>query len=110
MTLFATTAAAAVAPDFTWVRQFGTSGVDLAYEVAVDPTGNVYAVGLTDATLPGQASAGLRDAFVRKHDPAGNELWVRQFGTSADDNLVGVTIDPAGNVYVAGLTKGALSG
>ena len=37
---------------------------DGAYGVAVDGTENVYVVGLTKSTLPGQSSAGLEDAIV----------------------------------------------
>jgi len=49
-----------------WTNQFGTPGQDYAQGVAADVTGNVYAVGRTEGTLPGQTSAGGFDAFVVK--------------------------------------------
>jgi hypothetical protein len=49
-----------------WTNQFGTSSQDYAQGVAADVTGNVYAVGRTEGTLPGQTSAGDFDAFVVK--------------------------------------------
>jgi hypothetical protein len=59
--------------------------------------------------MPGQTSSGLADAFIRKYDPNGNELWTRQFGSSANDYANAVTADATG-VYVAGQTWGTLPG
>jgi hypothetical protein len=93
-----------------WTRQFGTSGSDEAWGVAVDASGNVYVTGITGGTLPGQISSGGNDAFVRKYDGAGNEIWTKQFGTSANDDAWGVAVDVSGDVYVAGYTGSALPG
>src|SRR5439155_1543212 len=46
------------------------------------------------------------DAFLRKYDPTGNELWTRQFGTAREDTAYSVAIDIANNVYVAGESTG----
>lgn len=51
-----------------WARQFGTSGMDQATGVAVDPHGNVLIAGVTSGGLAG-TSAGGADAFVRKLGP-----------------------------------------
>src|SRR5439155_1266491 len=56
-----------------------------------------------------QTSAGGVDAFLRKYDAAGNTLWTRQFGTSADDLADAVAVDGTG-VYMAGFTGGTLPG
>jgi autotransporter-associated beta strand protein len=91
-----------------WTRQFGTATSDIGLAVAVDGSG-VYVAGATFGTLPGQVGAGSEDAFVRKYDASGNELWTRQFGTSNADLAFGVAADGSG-VYVAGDTFGALPG
>ncbi len=49
-----------------WTTQFGTPTEDYGYDIDADSSG-VYLVGYTDGTLPGQTSAGLRDAFLRKY-------------------------------------------
>jgi hypothetical protein len=93
-----------------WTRQFGTSGGDNAWALAVDSAGNIYVAGDTEGTFPGQASGGEGDAFLRKYDPAGEEIWTRQFGTSSGDNAWALTVDSAGDIYVAGDTAGSLPG
>lgn len=56
-----------------------------------------------------QASAGGRDAFVRKYDPDGTVLWARQFGTALLDTALAVVADTLGAVIVAGDTYGQVA-
>lgn len=79
-----------------WTRQFGSGALDQAFGVAVDSNGNSYVAGFTDFVLPGETSAGLEDAFVRKYDTNGNIVWTRQFGTSQSDQAFAVAADSAG--------------
>ena len=91
-----------------WTRQFGTSTIDTARGVAVDPSG-VYISGYTYGTFPGQTSSGAADAFVRKFDLSGTEIWTRQFGSAADELAYGAAVDASG-VFLAGPTRGTLPG
>jgi hypothetical protein len=91
-----------------WTRQFGTTGADDLSMVASDGVG-VYVVGLTTGSLPGQQHNGGEDAFVRRYDVLGNEVWTRQFGTASIDRALGLALDATG-VYVSGLTNGTLPG
>jgi hypothetical protein len=93
-----------------WTRQFGTVERDLPKGVALDDAGNIYVVGQTFGTLPGQTSAGGWDAFIRKYNPAGDEVWTRQFGGGGAESAAAVRIDHAGNAYVVGGTRAALPG
>jgi hypothetical protein len=93
-----------------WTRQFGTEGDDIAFGVSVDDTGNVYVVGQITGLLSGQEWAGEKDAFVRKYDGNGKEIWTRQFGTGGWDSAFGVSADGVGNVYVVGVAGGTLPG
>ena len=93
-----------------WTRQFGTTNVDEAVAVTMDRAGNQLVTGWTQGVLPGQTSSGSLDAFIRKYNPAGKELWTRQFGSSDRDYVRGVVTDRAGNVYLAGETEGTLTG
>ena len=87
-----------------WLRQFGTPSSDEAHSIAVDERGNAWVVGVTHGTLPKQAGAGGGDAFVRKYNAQGKELWTRQFGTSSLDEALAVAVDRWGNAWVAGVT------
>ena len=95
-----------------WTRQFGSTGSfasDAAAGVAVDATG-IYVAGLTQGALPGQSLVGIEDAFVRKYDANGTEVWTRQFGAAGTfSGAAGVGLAPAG-VYVGGVTDGTLPG
>ena len=93
-----------------WAKQFGTNEEAGAVSITTDPSGNVYVAGTTNGTLPGQTSSGGQDAFVRKYDSKGNQLWTQQFGTNGVDVANSATTDSKGNVYVTGLTDGAFPG
>jgi len=93
-----------------WTRQFGSAVDERALGLAVDGVGNVYGVGWTEGVLPKQRSSGKRDAFLRKYDSRGGEVWTRQFGTPEDDEALSVAVDGAGAVYAAGQTWGSLPG
>ena len=100
---------AAQTPSIDWVRQFSSFNPANDSGQAIDADGNVYVVGRTDGFLPGQINAGGVDAFVRKYDIAGNELWTQQFGTTSFDVANTIAVDATG-VYVAGNTGGAIPG
>ncbi|MEG4995347.1 SBBP repeat-containing protein, partial [Microcoleus sp. B4-C5] len=92
-----------------WNRVIDSSYYDWASGITTDSSGNLYIAGRTDGSLAG-GNAGSSDAFVAKYDSWGNQLWIRQSGTWANDVARSVATDAAGNVYVAGLTEGSLDG
>ena len=55
--------------DEQWTRQLGTEAQDLCEAVVVEGSGVMYVVGSTRGTFPGQASAGLTDAFLMRIVP-----------------------------------------
>jgi hypothetical protein len=98
------------AGDEVWTRQFGGGGAESAASVRIDRAGNAYVVGGTRAALPGQTNIGDYDGFIVKFDPAGNQVWARQFGTIVEDYTLAVTLDRDGNPILAGETSGRLAG
>ena len=91
------------------MKQLGGSGDVYAGGIAVNPDGDSYIVGYTNAKL-GTAALGGNDAYIAKYDTSGNQVWVQQFGTTADDRSVAVAVDIHGNTFVAGQTTGAFPG
>jgi hypothetical protein len=92
-----------------WIRQLGTSSSDVAYTAAPDGSGGVYLGGATTGSLGG-ANAGWEDAWLARYDGAGNQVWIRQLGTSGQDSTSAASPDGSGGVYVSGFTVGSLGG
>jgi hypothetical protein len=90
--------------DTVWTDQFGESSSDAALGVSVDSSG-VYVVGYTETNLAGT----FADAFVRKYNPDGENIWTDQFGTTSNDLALDVDVDSTG-VYLVGRTGGDLEG
>ncbi len=93
-----------------WLRQFGTSGDEDAYGVAVESASRIYVAGNTAGTFPGQSSGGKQDCFITRFDTSGNRLWTRQFGSAADDFITNVCADNQGGILMVGRTEGVLPG
>jgi len=82
--------------DAVWFRQFGSAGWDAVLAAATDVAGAVYAAGYVNGATSGQGKG-----LLAKYDAAGNQLWVRQFGTAQFSTIASdVDADSSGNVYV----------
>jgi catechol 2,3-dioxygenase-like lactoylglutathione lyase family enzyme len=92
-----------------WIRQLGGPAVDYATGISTDSSGNAYIAGITNGSLDGTNTGGY-DVFLARYDPAGNHVWTRQLGSSADDFAKGVSTASLGNAYIAGATAGNLNG
>ncbi|MBO3457139.1 SBBP repeat-containing protein [Aetokthonos hydrillicola Thurmond2011] len=90
-----------------WTKQFGTA-TTLGIRLALDSSDNVYITGNSNNSLGGVFAGGIEDAFVAKYSSSGTQLWIRQLGTSSDDNSFAIGVDSTGNVYIAGYTDGLL--
>ncbi len=85
-----------------WVKQFGTSTIDIGYGIAVDSSGNSHVTGYTTGALAGNTTAGGEDIFIAKYDSSGTQVWVKQFGTTGNDIGYGIALDSSGNSHVTG--------
>ncbi|MEG4901177.1 SBBP repeat-containing protein [Microcoleus sp. F10-A1] len=91
-----------LAPNFEWLKQFGTPNYDTFRSTALDSAGNLYLTG--DTYLPLSGTNPSTNAWVTKYDSSGSQSWLKQLG----DNLATeVTVDSAGNVYLTGTTPAA---
>jgi hypothetical protein len=94
-----------------WMRSFTADSLaPWAMAVTADDQGNAFIGGFVWGTFAGEATAGRFDAFVLQYDRAGTQGWVRLFGTPETEDVRGIAVDLAGNMYVAGTTHGAFPG
>ncbi len=98
----------AQAPFFNFTKGYGQDAGrrDFGHCVETDCLGNVIMVGqFQDTVTFGTTtfiSAGSRDPFIVKYDPAGNVIWAVRGSGNGLDLANGVDIDGNGNIYVSG--------
>ncbi|MBW2978053.1 SBBP repeat-containing protein [Candidatus Woesearchaeota archaeon] len=88
-----------------WSTPFDSGLEDFAYGVTVDSEGNVYVVGVINAT-------GNRNYHTIKYNGTdGSEIWNVTYYTSggSGDSAQAVAVDSQGNVYVTGQAKISIS-
>lgn len=111
---------------FKEIDLFRAPSNDEAAGIAIDGAGDYYvtgkskpqagtvgggiAQGFSSGVVVGsRVNAGMNDVWVAKVSAAGNVVWLRSYGTSADDIPRGIAVDDTGSVYVGGHTRGDLS-
>ena len=97
-------------PALSYSTYLGGSGEDEAASIAVDSAGNAYVTGTTQSPDFPAGSGTLSalsgfDAFVTKLNASGSAVvYTTLIGGDADEIGNAITIDGAGNAYVAGIT------
>jgi hypothetical protein len=95
---------------FIWVAQFGGTGSEQGFALALDTSDNVYSTGPFQGTAdfdPGVGtlnltSVGLQDVYISKLNASGNAVWAKSVGGTGTDNGAAITVDPSSNVYLTG--------
>lgn len=99
-----------------WAKSFGSVQNEVAYELEIDQSGNIYTAGSFTGVVdfdPGPSIAsytsnGVGDIFINKLDPNGNFLWTIQIGGSFQDAARAIVIDLTGNIYTTGTFSGTV--
>lgn len=94
-------------PSWEWTRSSYEGQVSFSEKVAVDHSGNVYAIGSYPANTIVFGSdtlynSGAHDLFVLKYSPQGNLLWAKNFGASQEDFGCDIAVDNNNAVYITG--------
>jgi hypothetical protein len=100
--------------NFGFATYLGGSSDDFAQGIAVDASGSVTVTGFTASTdfpvhraIHGSFGGGGHDAFVARLDPSGQAVFSTFLGGAGDDQGTSVTVDAAGDLYLAGFTNSA---
>src|SRR3990172_4248609 len=113
-------------PGIVMSTYFGGSSHDVAKDVAVDVSGNIYITGYTNSTdfpttpdaydptfngvpeeyIPGQDIwISIYDVFLAKFTPTGNLVFSTFFGGTSVDTASSIALDASGSVYITGTTR-----
>jgi hypothetical protein len=93
-----------------WAKSAGSTGLDMAYSVVIDNSGNAYMTGsygqyynssitFGSTTLSNQGNS---DVFIVKYDASGNVVWAKSGSGTYEDMGNGLAIDNTGNIYLTG--------
>lgn len=90
----------------TFANVMGVGGI------TTDAAGNVYVttnfskpsivIG-SNTLINADPSGKTEDILIAKYDPSGNLLWATRAGGTGNDDAYGITVTPAGDVYIAGV-------
>jgi hypothetical protein len=99
------------AGNVVWQHLVGSAGSASGYALALDPAGGVVITGSSTADLTTTSVAdGNNDSFVASYDASGNQSWIKQIQTLANNQANAVSVDASGNVYIGGSVSGGVIG
>jgi gliding motility-associated-like protein len=87
----------------SWVLSTGGVCTDLAGNVYITTSFKVPSITVGTFTLTNADPSGnTYDVLLAKYDPSGNVIWATSAGGTKDDETYGITVTPAGDIYIAG--------
>lgn len=90
----------------SWVKGFGSDGLDKGYGVYANTSGDVFAVGYFRDTVDfggtQKISNGNADVFIVKYNSNGSLGWVNSYGATGLDLSAKILADASGDLYVNG--------
>ncbi len=99
---------------FLWAQRIGSTNFDVAYDLALDPAGNLWVTGSYMGTVdfdagPGThtlTAVGSTGGFILKLDANGGFQWVGSIDSFDGESLRSISVDDDGNVLIAGQFNG----
>lgn len=101
---------------FQWVKTFGSTSQDYAYDLTLDSSGNIYVIGYFYDTVdfdPGagtqeHTSNGNKDGFLLKLNSAGEYQFSKSIGGTLEDRFTSLNLHSATNeLLIGGTTRSA---
>lgn len=100
----------------SWAGAMGAGGDDVAAAITVAGDGYVITAGYFENVVdmdPGSGehmltSNGMNDIYVQKLSAEGAFVWAFNIGAAGADNARAISVDPSGNIYLAGAFSGTV--
>ncbi len=99
---------------YVWARNMGGKSIDYCYGLDVNALGNVFITGyyneeaefdgITGSTI--FKAEGGADMYLARYDADGNFKWAGNMGGPGSETPYGVSVNPRGDIYVAGFFNG----
>lgn len=86
-----------------WQRTLGDYSLDLAYGIAVDPSGNTYVTGSTNIS-------GSTAVLTAKYDTSGTLQWQKTLTGFSVEAGYGIAVNSSGDCYLVGSTSSTGAG
>ncbi|MFN8295275.1 MAG: T9SS type A sorting domain-containing protein [Chitinophagales bacterium] len=95
---------------YIWAKNMGGTSNDRGSDIVVDASGNVITTGRffgtadfdPSASTSNLTSVGIADMFIQKLNSAGNFVWAKSFGSTANEYGEQIIVDSVNNVICAG--------
>ena len=91
-----------------WTKLIGTSSDDIANDIIIDSSNNIYITGYSNGHFDNHTNTGNSDIFISKYNSTGNKQWSKLFGSNLDDVGNELALDSLSNIYITGYSKGNL--
>ncbi|MCP4132335.1 MAG: hypothetical protein GY754_15290 [bacterium] len=92
-------------------KLFGSTENDYATSIAIDSANNVYITGRAHGDMDGAGSGTYvlnADLYLVKLNSNRETEWIRQYGSEQGEEIHGIAIDSADNIYITGCTNNSL--
>ncbi len=101
---------------FQWVHHYGGGSIQNVKDMVVDDSDNLLIAGWFQSDVdfdPGSSTdyklaSGVADGFISKVNSQGDYQWMKQFKSTGSGYtyVKSMTLDPSGNIFVAGFFNG----
>jgi type IX secretion system substrate protein/beta-propeller repeat-containing protein len=92
-----------------WAKSAGGNSCDNGIDIVQDAFNNIYVTGYFSSSSIAFGSSvltsneeGIYDIYIAKYDTSGNPLWAKSVGGGDIDWGESITVDPTGNLFLAG--------
>ena len=94
----------------SWAKQFGGNGTTALFDVEETEAGNLIAVGISESDFVGAPNHGGQDGLLVSYSQSGVQQWIRQIGSTGDDQILTLTKVNSTNFLVGGKAAGLTLG